>query len=216
MPIEASTASSALARVAERVAPLAPKEPRKANQLDKLRVAEIARRIDAGEDELAAGWAVLSDPKLGIARWRGAPASERPHDVALARKVAALLRRAVPALLEQARDVTLARVAGLSDKAVRTLDEVASGDFDDPARARVQLDGAKALIEALGIGGRAGGVSSTTNVVLSLGDGLRALRGATIEAHAVVTDTVGTDVVGTDPAGADAAAADAKEDEDAG
>jgi hypothetical protein len=158
---------AALVRAAERVAPLVPREPRKANDLDRLRVADYARRLDAGEDEFAAAWATLSDPKLGIARWRGAPAAARPSDVALARKIAALLRRAVPDVVERARDVTLARVAALSDKAVVTIDEVTSGNFEDPARARVQLDGAKTVIESLGIGLR-GTAAATANVQVNV------------------------------------------------
>jgi hypothetical protein len=160
--------TTALVRAAERVAPLAPREPRRATSRDKLRVAEFARRLDQGEDELTAGWRTLADPKLGIARWRGAADSERPSDVALARKVAALLRRGVPELLEQARDVTLARVAGLGDKALRTLDEVTSGDFADPARARVQLDGARTVMEALGVAGRGSTATATTNVQVNV------------------------------------------------
>lgn len=169
--------SSPLAAVAREVAPLAPRECRRPSQWDRLRVAAIARRIDEGENDLDAAWSVLSDPRLGIPRWRGLPASSRPSDVTLARKLAALLKRAAPAVLQHARDVTAAQVSALAHGAVETLAEVTSGDFDDPARARVRLDGARTVFEAVGLTGRAAQTNQSTTVnVLSLGDGLRALR----------------------------------------
>ena len=66
---------SPLARAAEQLAPLAPKRSRRAIALDHVRVADYARRLDAGEDWVDAGWTVLSDPRSGYTRWRGLPAS---------------------------------------------------------------------------------------------------------------------------------------------
>lgn len=132
--------------VATRSAVQAPR--RYASALDRLRVAEFARRLQEGEDEIAAAWAVLADPRIGIARWRGAPVAHRPAGEAVAGKLTALLRRALPELLERTRDVTFLRVARLSEKAVQVLDEVTAGEFRDPARARVQLDGARVVLES--------------------------------------------------------------------
>jgi hypothetical protein len=121
---------------------------RHASPLDRLRVAEFARRLQEGEDEIAAAWSVLADPRIGIARWRGAPATHRPSDETIAGKLTALLRRALPELLERTRDVTVLRIASLSQKAIQVLEEVTAGEFRDAARARVQLDGARAILES--------------------------------------------------------------------
>lgn len=185
--------SRALSRAAAAVAPLAPKEPRKATARDLLRVAEYQRLLEEGVDPFTATWRALSDERLGISRWRGAPASARPSDAALAKRIAGLLRRARPELLEQTHDSAILRIAGLWEKAVLTLEETASGNFEDAAKARVQLEAGKVVLEALGIGARAATANATTNVFVSLGDGLRALRGVTIEAQAAAPEPADDD-----------------------
>jgi hypothetical protein len=144
-------------RDVERLVPLVPKKPGKGYQRDKLRVDEYFRLLDEGVDPRTAGWTALSDPAIGIRRWRGKPASARPNDVTIERKMASHLLRAAPELVEQAKAATQARFSRLSEKAAQVIDETMSGDFEDPARARVQLDAAKTVTEGVGVGGPRGG-----------------------------------------------------------
>jgi len=144
-------------RIVERFLPFVPKKRAKGYPRDKLRVDEYFRLIDEGADPRAAGWRVLCDPTIGIGRWRGKPDAERTNDIALQRKMASLLSRAAPELVAQAKAATQARFSRLSEKAAMVIDETMSGDFEDPARARVQLDAAKTVTEGVGVGGPRGG-----------------------------------------------------------
>lgn len=132
-------------------APLA-RTRRRATVMDRARARALVARIEAGEDDLDAFWAVASDPKIGLQRYRGA--KERPEPIVLMRKLAALLERAAPELVATARDTALTRLAGLGDDAVRAVQEVATGDIADGRIARARLDAAKTILGALGIGDR--------------------------------------------------------------
>jgi hypothetical protein len=132
--------------------------------MDRLRVRELLRRLDAGESELDAFWAVASDPKTGFARFRGL--TERPSEIVLMRKYAALLERAAPELVTAARDLALSKLSGLGDDAVRAVQEVVSGDIADGRIARARLDAAKSILASLGIGERSG-VTIATQVNVS-------------------------------------------------
>lgn len=138
-----------MVRTGERVAAIARRASRRPNHRDRQRVARYVELLDEGLDEVEAAWRVLADERLGIRRWRGAPVSARPRDVAVLQRVAALLQRALPAVADELRHKALARIAGLTGKAVQTLDEVVGGDFDDPAHARVRLEGARAVLDVV-------------------------------------------------------------------
>jgi hypothetical protein len=121
--------------------------------MDRLRVRALLRRWDAGEDELHAFWAVVSDPGIGLQRYRGA--TERPPELTLRRKLGALLERTAPGLVERARDVALSKLAAMSEDALCAVHEVVTGDLTDPGVARARLDAARTILGSLGISERA-------------------------------------------------------------
>lgn len=138
-----------------------PRKRRRATTADKIRAAEVLRRIDAGETDTAAFWSVASDPAIGFSRFRGATA--RPPEIVLRTKLVALLQRAVPELVGAARDVAVGRLAGLADDAVRAVAEVTTGDCGDARLARARLDGARTVLAAIGISDR-GSMTIATQV----------------------------------------------------
>jgi hypothetical protein len=150
---------------AERLAPHAPRTTRRASNTDRLRVAEIARRLQEGESQLSAAWIVFSDPKIGLPRWRGL--TQRPSDVAIIRKLAALLARTAPEVVATARDLAMARLAGVSEDAVRAVEEGVAGDFEDSQTARTRVDSARLILGALGVTERAGGMSVRNQVTVA-------------------------------------------------
>lgn len=127
--------------------------------MDYVRARELMARIDRGESEIDAYWAVASDPGIGFSRYRGA--TERPAEIVLRRKLAALLERTVPHVVESARNFALAKLAGLSDDAVRAVEETITGQITDGRIARARLDGAKTVLGSLGIGERAAPMVAT-------------------------------------------------------
>jgi hypothetical protein len=141
--------------------------------MDHVRVREWARRLEAGDDELDAFWSVVSSPDSGFVRYRGS--RDRPAPIVLRRKLAALLSRTVPRVVDAARDIALARLAGLSDDAVRAVAEVVTGDFRDGGVARARLDAARVILSSIGVREQAA-ASASASLTVSLGDGLRALR----------------------------------------
>ena len=151
--------------------------------MDHVRVREWAQRLEAGEDELDAFWLVASSGSTGYARYRGVDV--RPAPIVLRRKLASLLNRTVPHVVDAAKDVALARIAGLSDDAIRAVSEVVTGDFTDGGVARARLDAARVILGSIGIREQAP-ATATANVTLSLGDGLRAMRHVPLDA--VTTD----------------------------
>ncbi len=168
---------------------------RRATTLDRVRVRAWIQRTESGEEPLDAFWAVASDPRTGLQRYRGTTA--RPADITLQKKLAALLERAAPELLMRAKDIANARLAALTDNATEVVSEVLAGSFSDTRKARVMLDAARLVLAAFGIREHAP-ASVQSNVVVSLGDGLRALRhvdveGDTIDATAEVQDAEGHD-----------------------
>ncbi len=141
--------------------------------MDRARVRSWIERTEEGQEPLDAFWAVASDPRTGLKRYRGG--TGRPAPIVLQKKLAALLERAAPELLLRARDIANAKLAALSDDAIETVAEVMSGDIRDGRNARARLDAARLVLGALGIHERAA-QQTQTNVLVSLGDGLRALR----------------------------------------
>ncbi len=127
---------------------------RKATAMDRVRVGKFVERVEAGEEELDAFWAVASDAGYGLSRYRDAP--ERPSDAVLRHKLTALLERAAPEAVAAARDLALVRLAGLSDAALAALMEVLTGECADGRAARARLDAAKTVLGSIGIGERAG------------------------------------------------------------
>jgi hypothetical protein len=132
---------------------------RRPTTMDHVRTREFLARIERGEDETAAFWAVASDPAIGFSRLRGL--TERPPEIVLRKKLAALLERTVPEVVRGARDVALAKLSHLGDDAVRAVQETLVGDFEDGRAARVRLDAAKAVLQSLGIGERAAPLVAT-------------------------------------------------------
>lgn len=159
--------------------PIDRRGPRKATVMDRVRVRAFVQRLEAGEDELGAFWAVISDAGTGMQRFRGG--TERPSEIVLRRKLAAMLERTAPGLLSVARDVALAKLAGLSDEALLAVQEVVTGDFADGGHARARLESARVILASLGIREQASAAASATVNVLTLGDGLRALRRVPVE-----------------------------------
>jgi hypothetical protein len=154
--------------------PFLPRLSRRPTTMDRVRVRALVRRLEEGEDEVEAFWKVASDPAIGFSRFRGG--AERPAELVLRRKLAALLERTAPALLAAAKDVAVSRLASMADSAVAAVDEVVTGQFADGSHARARLDGARIVLAALGIRDQGGASVSATVNVLSLGDGLRAMR----------------------------------------
>jgi hypothetical protein len=140
--------------------------------MDRVRVRELLRRLEAGEDEVDAFWRVASDPKTGYARFRGG--TERPPEIVLTRKLASLLERTAPELVAAARDVARAKLAGMGDDAVRAVYEIVVGDIADGRIARARLDAAQTVLQALGIGERAG---MTVATQINVGPGTNARGG---------------------------------------
>ena len=147
--------------------------------MDRLRVRKFAQRLEAGEDEVDAFWAVASDPGIGYSRLRGD--DERPPEIVLRRKLASLLARVAPDLVDRARDLALVRLGGLSDDALRAVGEVVTGDFSDGQVARARLEAARVILGSIGVREKAPAATAQANVVVSLGDGLRALRQVPVE-----------------------------------
>lgn len=154
--------------------------------MDRLRVRQFARRLETGEDEIAAFWAVASDPGTGYSRFRGA--TERPPEIVLRRKLASLLARVAPDLVDRARDLALIRLGELSDDAVRAISEVVTGDFADGHVARARLDAARVILGSIGVHEQSPAASAQANVVVSLGDGLRQLRHVEAEVRDAPTE----------------------------
>jgi len=152
------------------------KATRKPGRLDPLRVIEIERlRREKSMSIADAVWAVLGeDARLHYARFAGVP---RPGDTTLTRKYAALISRCNSSLMIHARESASAVLAGAAEDAASKVAALATGDDEiaDPHAARVRLDAGKTVLESVGIAGR-GGSNVHINNVLSLGDGLRALR----------------------------------------
>lgn len=161
---------------------LAPAKSRRATTMDRVRVRAFVRRLEEGDDEVDAFWKIASDPGTGLSRYRGT--TERPPEIVLRRKLAALLQRTAPGLIEAAKDVALAKLSGLSEDAVRAVQEVVTGDFGDAGAARTRLDAARIILASIGIREQQPPGSAQANVFVSLGDGLRALR----DVPAEVTD----------------------------
>lgn len=163
---------------------LAPSKSRRATTMDRVRVRAFVRRLEAGEDEVDAFWAIASDPGTGMARYR--EATQRPPEIVLRRKLASLLERTAPGLLSAAKDTAVSRLAGMSDDALAAVRETVTGDFQDASHARARLDAARTILAALGIREQApaAAASATVNLV-SLGDGLRALRHVAAEVREV-------------------------------
>jgi hypothetical protein len=158
--------------------------------MDHVRVREWARRLEAGEDELDAFWTVASSPSCGLSRFRAQPV--RPAPIVLRRKLAALLTRTVPQVVDAARDVALARLAGLSDDAVRAVAEVVTGDFQDGGVARARLDAARVILGSIGLREQPQAAASAS-LTVSLGDGLRALRRTDVQVSDPGDDSLASD-----------------------
>lgn len=149
------------------VVPPARRRHRTASALDRVRVDEVLRRIESGEGELDAFWAVVTSEDLGYRGFIGR--TERPRAVGLKRKLAALLERAQPGLVAEARAMALARLSRLSDEALLAVSEVVGGTEPDARMARARLDAAKTILQSLGIGERSGVVVATQVNVTSRG-----------------------------------------------
>lgn len=143
---------------------------RTATTMDRLRTREFLRLVEEGKPELDAFWQVASDPRIGFSRFRGA--TESPGEVVLTRKLAAMLDRTAPTLVLNARQIALAKLAGLGEPAVRAVQEIVDGEGVDERMARARLDAAKTILGALGIGER-GGLTVATQI--NVGD--KRLRG---------------------------------------
>lgn len=150
------------------------RKPRKATNMDRIRVREFVKLVRQGESEIDAFWHVASHQHYGFSRLRGK--AERPAEIKLYRKLASLLRRAAPELLEDARDLATVRLSGLSDPAVQAVGEVVTGDFTDGSSARARLDAARVILGSLGVKDQAAAAAAQANVHVSLGDSLRAMR----------------------------------------
>jgi hypothetical protein len=159
------------------LAALAPSKTRRASAADRLRVRRFAEALASGTDEVEAFWRVASDPRTGYVRFRGATA--RPSEVTLRRKLAALLARTVPALVDQERDRALARLAGLSDSAIEAVSLVVRGKVTDAQVARARTDAARLILAGIGIEERK--ATATAAVSISFGDALRAMRHVTAD-----------------------------------
>ena len=142
--------------------------------MDRLRVREFVKLVRQGESEIDAFWKVASHEGFGFSRLRGK--AERPAEIKLMRKLASLLRRAAPELLEDARDLATVRLSGLSEPAVQAVGEIVTGDFTDGSSARARLDAARVVLGSLGVRDQAAQAAAQANVHVSLGDGLRAMR----------------------------------------
>lgn len=147
--------------------------PRRPTTMDRVRARKLLERLSEGEDELEAFWAIASDSGIGLSRYRGV--TELPPEKVLRRKMASLLQRAVPEIVERAKEIALGRLGVLSADAVNAVGEVVTGEFEDGSAARARLDAARVILGAIGVREPAGS-TATANVVVSLGDGLRALR----------------------------------------
>lgn len=145
--------------VPDSAAPAVRRPRRKATTMDGVRLKAFLQKLAAGEDETNAFWAVASDPAIGFSRFRGV--TERPSEVVLRRKMASLLARTVPETIGVARDLALAQLAGLSEDALRAVQETVVGDFEDGRAARVRLDAAKSILGSLGISDRPAPVIAT-------------------------------------------------------
>ena len=108
-----------------------------------------------------------------MARFRGS--TVRPSEMRLRQKLAALLARTVPGLVAQSRDLSLAQLAGLGDRAIRTVSDVVRGKVKDPQVARARTEAAKLILASIGITDRPTATASA-NVVVSFGDAIRATR----------------------------------------
>ncbi|MCG3134757.1 MAG: hypothetical protein HMLKMBBP_02118 [Planctomycetes bacterium] len=159
-----STATSAAQPFAHRPIPRRLRV-RTASALDRVRVNELLRRMEAGEGELDAFWAVVTSEDLGYCGFIGR--TDRPRAVSLRRKLAALLERTQPGLVAEARNLALARLARLSDEALLAVSEVVGGSEPDARMARARLDAAKTILASLGIADRGGGVTVATQVNVS-------------------------------------------------
>lgn len=143
--------------------------------MDRVRVMAFVRRLERGEDEVDAFWAVASDPKTGFSRYRDTP--QRPTEVELRRKLAALLTRVAPDVVARSREIAMVRLSALSEPALDAVAEVVTGDFSDGQAARARLDAARIIFGSLGIREQgAAAASAQASVHVSLGDGLRAMR----------------------------------------
>jgi hypothetical protein len=150
--------------------------------MDRLRVAAYLRRLQDGEEELEAAWAVFRDERVGLTQYRG---SEMPPSPAsLQRKLAALLERACPEIVSRTREAALVELASLYQPAVQALRESVNGDFPDAPTARARIEAARVLLGALGIPDSGSGATAAASIHVSLGDGLRAMR----HVHAEVRD----------------------------
>jgi len=158
---------------------LVPRGTRRPTILDRVRVREFAKRLEAGEDEVEAFWAIASSPRSGYVRYRDV--ATRPPELVLRRKLAALLQRVTPGLVDAAKDVALTRLVGLSDDALRAVEEVVTGHFGDGGHARARLEAARIILSSLGIREQAPQATAQANVVLSFGDAIRAMRNVPVE-----------------------------------
>lgn len=145
--------------------PPAVRSRRKATTMDGVRVRRFLDLVEQGVPEIDAFWQVASDPAVGLSRHRGA--TERPSELLLRRKLAALLERTAPKLVADARNVALAGLAGLSADALLALAETVTGDFEDARAARARLDAAKTVLASLGIGERGMTIATQVNVGVS-------------------------------------------------
>jgi hypothetical protein len=136
---------------------------RKPTAMDHIRARELLLRIERGEDEVTAFWSIASDPGIGFSRFRGV--TERPPEMVLRRKMAALLARTVPQVIDAARDLALGKLAALSDDAVAAVRETVAGEVTDGRVARVRLDSARTILASIGIcDGRSTLVATQVNI----------------------------------------------------
>jgi len=171
--LSSPNSAAPLARIAADVAALAPAAPRRASRADVLRCSDLAKLLDEGTEPLAAFWLVASHPRTGYACWRGS--TRRPDDHTLRMRLASLLARAAPLVVEEARASALNRLASLGAESVGTVRDVMRGKAGRADRARTRLDAARTVLDAVGVGGRSGGVTVATqiNVGASIADKIR-------------------------------------------
>lgn len=126
-----------------------PAHTREPRPIDILREREFNRRVDAGEDEIAAWGAVATDARIGLVDFRGL--ASLPVAAAV-RTYARFLKRMAPAAVEDARARSERAMARNAPKNVKTIQDIADGNFEDAEVARTRLAGAREALKIVGIG----------------------------------------------------------------
>lgn len=125
--------------------------------VDRMRVVRAGELLADGRSPADVMWAIMTDPKIGYARWRKRPRPRPSRERALELRLVRLLERTQHDVVTGAAAAARAILSSGAIAAATSLVRAAEGEVDPNSRsARVRLAASTAVLEGIGVIDRRG------------------------------------------------------------